>query len=184
MKSYLITDPKYYSNSKAQFQKILSLTYQKIIPDFACFRDKESENYEELAKIFLETSREFKIKKVLINSYIELANKLNFDGIHLASTQFNQINLAKSLNLYTICSTHSLNEIKFCEKNQVDAITFSPIFDTPNKGEPKGLQELNKILNQTNIKIFALGGIISKKHLKELEKTKVYGFASIRYFLD
>ncbi len=183
LKSYLITDSKYYTNNPIQFKNNLIKVYQNFKPNFVCFRDKKSKNYKELAKIFIEISREFKIEKILINSYINLAKELNFDGVHLTSNQFNKIEYAKSLNLYTICSTHTINEIRECELKKVDAISFSPIFETPNKGKPKGIDKLKKILKNSNIKIFALGGIVTKEHIQELSKTSVYGFASIRYFV-
>lgn len=184
MKSYLITDPKHYTNNPKEFEKTLTQIYKNYKPDFVCFRDKESFNYIELAKIFLKVSKKFNIQNILINSHIELAKELGYDGVHLTSTQLNQIEFAKSQNLYIVCSTHSLDEIKFCEKNGANAVTFSPIFTTPNKGKPKGVDELIKVLNQTNIKIFALGGIVTNEHLRELSKSGVYGFASIRYFLN
>ena len=183
LKSYLITDPQYYTNNPTQFKNSLIKVYQNFKLNFVCFRDKESENYRELAKIFIEISKSFKIEKILINSYIDLAKELNFDGVHLTSTQFDKIEYAKSLNLYTICSTHNINEIKECELKGVNAISFSPIFITPNKGKPKGIEELKEVLKNSNIKIFGLGGIISQKHIKELSKTSIYGFASIRYFV-
>jgi len=34
----------------------------------------------------------------------------------------------------------------------------------------------------SQVDIFALGGIISKKEVNALEESGVYGFASIRYF--
>ncbi len=34
-----------------------------------------------------------------------------------------------------------------------------------------------------NVKIIALGGIVSKKEIDQVEETGAYGFASIRYFV-
>ena len=49
---YLITDPKYYSNDKDLFRKNLEKVLKTKKVDMACFRDKESENFEILAQIF------------------------------------------------------------------------------------------------------------------------------------
>ncbi len=68
-------------------------------------------------------------------------------------------------------------------QNGVDAVTFSPIFQTPNKGEPKGVEVLKELVQAKKAKIFALGGIITKKQIQECQDAGVYGFASIRYFL-
>ena len=152
--------------------------------DFACFRDKSSQNIEELAKIFLQICKEFKIENILINSNISLATKLGFDGVHLNSQQFDKIQSAKKLNLITIISCHTLEDLENAMNKNIDFVTYSPIFETPNKGKAKGVEELNKaIKNFPNLKIFALGGIIQNAQIKEIEKTKAYGFASIRYFV-
>ena len=111
------------------------------------------------------------------------SKKLKVNGVHLTSQQFNQIQYAKQNGLKVICSTHSLDELKIIEKFGADYATFSPIFLTPNKGKPKGIKELKEILKFTKIKIFALGGIVTKEHINQLEKIDLYGFASIRYFL-
>jgi thiamine-phosphate pyrophosphorylase len=65
-----------------------------------------------------------------------------------------------------------------------DYATYSPIFETPAKGEPKGVEGLKKAMQEVDIKIFALGGIITQQHVAQLETAKPYGFASIRYFYE
>ena len=53
-----------------------------------------------------------------------------------------------------------------------------------SRGESKGVEQLNEATkNFPNLKIFALGGIIKDEQIKDIEKTKAYGFASIRYFI-
>lgn len=184
LQKYLITDPKIYSNNETLFKENLLKIIEKHTIDFACFRDKESANFESLAKVFVDVCREKNIKNILINGDYKLAKRLNATGVHLTSTQFDDIKKAKELDLYVIISCHTFEEIEVAIKNFADAITFSPIFDTPNKGEPKGLEILAKAVNEfPNIKIFALGGIINEHQIKQISQTKAYGFASIRYFI-
>ena len=105
-------------------------------------------------------------------------------GVHLTSTQFEDIKNAKELGLFVIISCHTFDDIKNAKENFADAVTFSPIFETPNKGAPKGIEILNEAVNKfEDIKIFALGGIIDENQVKQISKTKAYGFASIRYFV-
>ncbi len=184
MKKYLITDPKYYDNSKEKFKNYLKTIYLNHKIDYACFRDKENKNIEELADIFLKISQEFKIKKILINSDISLAKSAGFFGVHLSSKQFDEISCAKNKNLFVIISTHSKEEVLKAEILGADAVTFSPIFATPNKGKPKGERELANLVSLQDIKIFALGGIINEIEVKKCKSSGVYGFASIRYFLN
>lgn len=179
---YLITDPDYYTNDIKLFEKKLTDVLRSKRVDIACFRDKKSENYEELAKVFVETCKKFNIKKTLLNENLDLAIKLN-TGVHLTSTQFDKIKIAKDTNLFTIISCHNEKDIELAIKNKADAITYSPIFNTPNKGEPKGIKKLKEIKKNYNINIIALGGIVSQAQIKQIEEIDIYGFASIRYFI-
>lgn len=183
MIKYLITDPKFYTNDKKHFEDKLTIALKNKV-EFACFRDKESSNFEELAQSFVKICKEKDITQYLINTDINLAKKLNASGVHLNSTQFDKIKVAKELNLYVIISCHTEEEIKKAIELKADAITYSPIFYTPNKGEPKGIKNLESIIcKYPEIRIIALGGIINDSQLKQIEKTNAYGFASIRYFV-
>ena len=73
LNKYLITDPRYYSSDAELFRKKLSNVFKNKKIDIACFRDKESENFEELATAFVDICRNFNIKKILINTDYNLA---------------------------------------------------------------------------------------------------------------
>jgi len=182
--SYLITDPKYYSNKKDKFEEKLQEVLNSKKVDIACFRDNESSNFEELAKSFINVCKRNNIEKILINSDFDLASKLGANGVHLKSTQFDKIKEAKKLDLYIIISCHNYKDIEEALKYHVNAITYSPIFETPNKGEPKGLTKLRETVQVfEDLDIIALGGIISNKQVEQIKKTDAFGFASIRYFI-
>ncbi|MEA3315381.1 MAG: thiamine phosphate synthase [Campylobacterota bacterium] len=187
--NYFITDPIMYNGDDdkiEQFKKNLKYSLDNYNIDIICFRDKENEDTTKLAKIFLEISKKYKISKILINTDIEKAITLGFDGVHLTSNQFKNIKNAKKNNLYTIISCHTKNEIILAKNNNIDAITYSPIFFKENKGKPKGIKELSNIVSkyQTDkFKIIGLGGIVSQNEVLKIKKSKAYGFASIRYFL-
>lgn len=184
LKSYLITDPKYYSNNEELFRKNLTKVLKNKKVDMACFRDKESSNFESLAKIFIEVCNEFNIEITLLNTDYELAKKLGATGVHLNSTQFDKIKEAKSLNLYVIISCHTFNEIEKAQNSYVNTVTYSPIFHSPNKGKAKGIDSLKQAIQlYEDIDIIALGGILTQEEINQIEKTKAYGFASIRYFI-
>jgi thiamine-phosphate pyrophosphorylase len=183
-RSYLITDPSIYGSEPLEFTTNLSQTFNKHYPDLVCFRDKHSPNKSLLASIFINLSKEFGVPMSLINSDIELAIKLGYDGVHLNSQQFDLITQVKAQNLYTIISTHNQEEIELAIKNGADAITYSPIFDTPNKGAPKGIENFKNVVDiySGSIDIFALGGIVTKEHIDKIKGVNASGFASIRYF--
>lgn len=186
--SYLITDPKYYGDSELELKDKLNKTIQKHKVDIAGFRDKCSDNITNLAKVFLDTCKDNKIETIVINSNIELALELGFNAIHLTSKQFDKIKYCKQKGLYTIISCHDFEEVKKAYDNGADAITYSPIFYTPYKGKPKGIDALNALKDKCSyckdFKVIALGGIIDQEHIDQIKASKADGFASIRYFID
>jgi len=179
---YLITDPKYYTTNKTTFRNTLEKVFSSKKVTMACFRDKESPNYEELATIFIDVCKKYNIKKIVLNENLQLAKKFNC-AIHLTSMQFDKIKEAKKSRLFTIISCHNKEEIEKAISNGADAITYSPIFNTPNKGEAKGIEKLASINKTYPIDIIALGGIINESQIEEIKSCDTYGFASIRYFI-
>jgi len=183
MQKYLITSNEFYTQNSDVFYKTLNRELKKHKPEYALFRDKTATNYEELAYVFALTCKEVGGVKSFIHQDISLAKSLGVDGVHLTSKQFLEIEKAKSRNLEVIISTHSYDEVLQAQKLGADAVTYSPIFVSPDKGEPKGVQDLEELLSKCEIKVFALGGIVTDLHVEMIAKTKAYGFASIRYFV-
>ena len=183
IKTYLITDPKYYKD-KNSFSDYLSKIYRNYSIDYVCFRDKTTKNLCPLLEKFKKLSKDYHISKTFINQHITLAKEFNLFGVHLTSKQFKEIEYAKSLNLFVIISTHTFKEALEAKRLGADAITYSPIFSTPNKGKPKGIEDLIQLIEKVDLKIFALGGIISNHEIELLKEANPYGFASIRYFLN
>ena len=177
IKSYLITDPSIFGNTPEELTSRLTKSLEHFSPDYVCLRDKNSQNYAELAEAFLRIDG---THKALLHGNVDLAVSLGAYGVHLTSLQVSEIGKAKAAGLYVIASTHSLEEA--LASKGADAITYSPIFHSPNKGTPKGLGDLKEIMGKIKTNIFALGGITSKEQIKQVEDTGVYGFASIRYF--
>ncbi len=182
MKKYLITSRKHYADTPALFRSVLQESLKKYLPDFVLYRDKKNPHYAMQADRFLDVCKNFYGLKAFLHQDYNLANKLGATGVHLTSQQFNDIPLAKDLGLEVIISTHTHNEVHIAEAMGADYVTYSPIFFTPSKGEPKGVDDLAEIVAMTDIDIFALGGIIGDKEVKSLQESGVFGFASIRYF--
>lgn len=178
MIAYALTDP-----STLNFNTLESdLERFAANADMIVYRDKSSSQYTQNAEQFLRISKRFPFQKILLHSDYLLAHRLGADGVHLNSTQFNEIKKAKSLGLFTVISTHTLSEIKKAEILGANLVTYSPIFRTPNKGEPKGIKILKEAIEAVSIPIIALGGIVSEEELILCKSVGVYGFASIRYF--
>jgi thiamine-phosphate pyrophosphorylase len=182
MHSYLITSKEFYTDTIEEFSSILRRQLLKHKPDFVLYRDKTNPHYKMQAAEFLKVCSEFEAVRAFLHGDVDLASKLNARGVHLTSTMFEKIKKAKELGLEVIMSTHTHQEVLEAQKEGVDYVTYSPIFSTPNKGEPKGLKDLENLLQKTDMKIFALGGIISQEQVSAIERTSAFGFASIRYF--
>lgn len=150
--------------------------------DMILYRDKSRDNYAESAKEFLSEAKKYNFSKILLHGDYRLAKKLKADGVHLSSTQFNAISEAKALRLFVVISTHTKEEAMEAERLGADMVTFSPIFSTPNKGEPKGVEALAEVLSSLSIPLIALGGIVTKREIELCEESGAEGFASIRYF--
>jgi len=168
MISYLITDPNHHYKS---FQNA----------DFVCYRNKEKIDKAQ-AKSFLIQAKKEGIKNIFLNEHYLLAKELGFDGVHLNSRQYIFVPEAKRRGLKVIISCHTEAEIEEAIRKKVDFITYSPIFETPNKGEAKGIEDLKKMVLRYNISIIALGGIVSDFHIEQIRESGAAGFASIRYF--
>lgn len=179
LKSYFITDPSVCGNTSESLKTSITKIIEKYSPSYICLRAKNSNHYEELAKTFLSIQTD---SKLLLHSHVDLAISLKAYGVHLSSLHFSEIQRAKEAGLYVIASTHSYEEA--LDAKEANAITYSPIFNTPNKGKPKGLEDLKEIMGKIRTNIFALGGITSNEQVKQVETCGVYGFASIRYFTN
>jgi thiamine-phosphate pyrophosphorylase len=149
--------------------------------DIIVYRDKETTTYEKNAKIFLNHTQN--IERRLLHTDYKLAVRLKADGVHLNSKQFAYIQEAKALGLFVIISTHSEKEALEAQRLGADMVTFSPIFPTPNKGEPKGVKRVEELVKSLDIPLIALGGIVSQKEVLACKEAGAKGFASIRYFL-
>ncbi len=174
IKSYFISSSKHLAN--------LEHILQKYSPDFVSFRDKECTDFKQKAKEFLAVAKKFFQGEIFLHHDFVLANELGFNGVHLSSKGFSEIIKAKELGLRVFISTHTKEEALLAKKLGADAITFSPIFHSPNKGEPKGVEALEELIKECDIKVFALGGIISVEQVANVSKSGAFGFASIRYF--
>ena len=157
---------------------MLLRAFQKRTINIAAFRDKTTPKICSLALAMKRTCKAKGIK-LYINQDIKLFRRFCFDGVHLTSRQFDSIKRMRLLG-DVVVSTHTIQELQRAKKLRSFAATYSPIFYTPNKGEPKGIYALRRV--PKGMKIIALGGIVGKKEINKLKRYKLFGFASIRYF--
>ena len=179
MISYAITDPTTLDllHIESDIKRFSDKKASMIV-----YRDKEQKTCTYDAEKFLDVVRKYDFDKVLLHTDVALAIKLEADGIHLTSKQFNEIEEAKNEGLFVVISTHSIEEAKKAETLGADMVTYSPIFETPDKGEPVGLHMLSELTSAVKIPVIALGGIVTDEQAEACQMSGSIGFASIRYF--
>jgi len=178
MIAYAITDPSTLHFNT--LQRDLERFSQKA--SLLVYRDKNNPDYAQDARLFM--AAEKSVDKVLLHSDYLLAKALGAEGVHLQSTQFSSIQKAKVLDLFVVVSTHNLEEALDAEAQGADMITLSPLFATPNKGLPLGVEVLKRVTSKVNIPVIALGGILTQEQIDVCKEAGAKGFASIRYFGD
>ncbi len=183
IKAYLITEPTLYPTTPLEFYNFYAKILERHSIHFAAYRDKNSNFNPALIEVFLKLNQRYKVTS-LLNSHLELAIHFGFEGVHCNSSQMRQIRIAKTKLPFVFFSAHNLQEIQEADQQGANGITISPIFKTPNKGIPLGINFLDTLEPKDfSAEIFALGGIINQTQIQKLTKTKIQNFASIRYFL-
>ena len=113
----------------------------------------------ELRKITSEFKANF-----IVNDRVDIALAVEADGVHLGwqSLPFPVVRRLVGSERLIGVSTHNRQEALQAQSWGADYITFGPIFDTPSKAgllKPTGVEEIQKLKNEINIPIVALGGI-------------------------
>lgn len=144
-------------------------------------REKEMKNME--LEIFSKKILDIKSKyqfKVLINSNLDLARRINADGLHLNSNQlYQKIDLPKGMIKAASC--HSIDDLKQAEKISCDFALLSPVKKTLSHPQikPMGWYQFQKIINQVQIPVYALGGM-SPDDIRKAQSRGSVGIASQR----
>jgi thiamine-phosphate pyrophosphorylase len=120
--------------------------------------------------------------KLFLHDDDQLARELGIAGVHFSGRGAVRLERALDAGLFTVVSTHSLEEAKAMEERGVHAVTLSPIFPSPGKGVPLGIDLLTKAVRELKIPVIALGGIVTEETVNVVRESGAFGFASIRYF--
>lgn len=124
--------------------------------------------------------------KLLVNDRADIAVAAKADGVHLTETSLSAEIIRRSFSKDFIIgiSAHSLASAEIAMQREADFVTFSPIFASPNKGEPQGLEKLREVYEKLeNFPVIALGGI-DKGNYKSVLENGASGFAAIRFLND
>lgn len=99
----------------------------------------------------------------IINDFVELANEVDADGVHLGQDDMNVSQARQLLGRDKIIgvSTHSVDQALKAENHGADYIALGSIFPTKSKDAPQvvGLEVLQRVRRAVRIPLVAIGGM-------------------------
>ncbi|MFY9823258.1 MAG: thiamine phosphate synthase [Thermoanaerobaculia bacterium] len=123
--------------------------------------------------------------RVLVNGRLDVALAAGADGAHLPSDGLPAAPLRVRFGPGPLLgrSTHTLEEVERARDEGVDYVAFGPVYATPGKAEPLGLEALARAagIAGAGVAVFALGGVTLGR-FRELATAGAAGVAAIRLF--
>src|SRR5699024_7179501 len=108
--------------------------------------------------------------KLFINDRADIALSVGADGVHCRETSMSPKRIKQlEPSLVIGSSVHSPEASRRAELEGADFLLFGPIFYTASKaayGPPQGLASLRKVVESSNIPVYAVGGITPKRALE------------------
>ena len=124
--------------------------------------------------------------RVLLNERFDIAIAAGLDGVHLTSTSIpvERVRANVPAGFLIGVSTHRESEIEAARDNGANFALLGPVFATPGKGEPIGLEELGSVCR--SVAPFAVIGVggIDASNCQAVIDSGAAGYASIRYLND
>jgi thiamine-phosphate pyrophosphorylase len=123
---------------------------------------------------------------LLVNDRADIALAADADGVHLTANSLPASVIRQNFgtNFIIGVSAHSLADVQTAQIAGADFAAFSPIFATPNKGKPQGLDKLREVCAAVkDFPLIALGGI-DETNYKSTLQAGASGIAAIRFLND
>lgn len=124
--------------------------------------------------------------KILVNDRVDVALAAGADGVHLTARSM-PVRVVRAMTpsgFLVAASTHNIDEVSNAASSGADLAVFGPVFETPNKGEPLGIERLSEACAvDPNFLVLALGGV-DESNYAAAASAGAAGFAAIRTFND
>jgi thiamine-phosphate pyrophosphorylase len=178
MKRYYITDRKAVGGFRPLLEVIRDQMHLGV--DYIQIREKDISARElfEFTLAVLECraeNRNHLPTKILVNSRADVALATGADGVHLPA----QAPLVTLPGLIVARSCHTLHEVA---ATKADFVTFGPIFESPGKESPLGVEKLKQAC-ELGKPVYALGGI-NWENAATCLSAGATGIAGIRLFQE
>ncbi len=124
--------------------------------------------------------------RLLVNDRVDVALAARADGVHLAANSIGvqAIRAGFPSGLIVGASTHTLAAARFAAAHGADFAVYGPVFETPEKGAPKGLESLAEVcLDLGPFPVLGLGGVDETNYHSMID-VGASGFAAIRFLND
>lgn len=119
--------------------------------------------------------------RILVNDRVDVALAAGAHGAHLRSHAITGVEWRRLVppGFILTLACHSLQEVRQVEG--VDFVLFSPVFFSPGKGQPAGLDVLREAAAATRVPVLALGGVTAE-NAPACINAGAAGIAAIRLF--
>jgi thiamine-phosphate pyrophosphorylase len=184
---YLITDgetiAENFIEKKKKFLRLVAIAVQTQV-SIIQIREKQLSArliYELTSEAVQLTKRA--ATKLLVNDRADVALAAKADGVHLTSRSLSAEVIRKNFPKDFIIgvSAHTFEKAEIAKRQHADFVTFSPIFSSPDKGEPHGIEKLREVCEQLKpFPVVALGGI-DETNFAGVLQAGAKGFAAIRF---
>ncbi len=120
--------------------------------------------------------------RLLVNGRLDIACAAGADGAHLPADGLPLAPLRRAFGPRPLLgrSTHTLEEVERARDEGADYVLFGPVWETPGKGAPQGLEALRRAA-ALGVPVLALGGITIER-IPEVAEAGAAGAAGIRLF--
>ena len=178
MKRYYITDRKAVGGFRPLLEVIRDQMHLGV--DYIQIREKDLSARElfEFTLAVLESRAEdhrYLLTKILVNSRSDIAVASGADGVHLPASA--PADVLPGLIVGRSC--HTLEEVRSV---RADFVTFGPVFESPGKGKPLGLDLLRQACGLGK-RVYALGGV-NWENAAACMQAGTEGIAGIRLFQE
>jgi thiamine-phosphate pyrophosphorylase len=119
------------------------------------------------AEALCEAARELRVitrgagAKLLINGDVDVARENGADGVHLPERSVSATEARERLGATAIVgvSCHDVTGLERAASGGADYATLSPVFESPGKGAPLGVERFEAWVRAVRVPVFALGGV-------------------------